>query len=328
MPTKIPWVINSDGTPGQVLNVVTGCTPISEGCANCYAKRLATGRLAGRFGYPKNDPFQVILHPERMIIAMDNNKPTTYLVCSMGDIFHKDVPEKYILDVIEMMVSSPQHTFLVLTKRPGRLLSSPELRRVASRLPLSANIWVGVSVENQKTACERIGILEQIPAAGRFVSIEPMLGPISFRWAKWAPFNRYKNNHLDGLRLLDLVICGGENGPGARPMHPDWVRSIRDQCIAAGVPFFFKCWGEWFPVTSLFPVANNGRDFDTQGKDLESFYGCKVMGIKQNGTTFFPDPFKNIGEEINPWWMAKVGSKASGHKLDGKEHRQVPWEVK
>jgi protein gp37 len=303
MPTKILWVINPDATQGEVLNVVSGCTPISEGCAHCYAKRLSH-RLKGRFGYPADDPFRVTLHENKLKIPYEKAKPTTYFVCSMGDLFHDLVPEKYILDVFEMMIENPRHIFLILTKRPQRLLASPELRKMSKRLPLYPHIWLGVSVENQKTADERIPILLEIPTASRFVSIEPMLGPVDLL----GPINccpttycciecvdwrlcQGKEKVTGWLNKIEWVIVGGENGPGARPMHPNWVRSIRHQCNDVDVPFFFKGWGEYKLKED---VKLWTPDTDPKGTDL----------------------------------FVKIGAKKSGHILDCKEHHQVPWGMK
>ena len=233
--TRIEWA-------EVVWNPVSGCTPISEGCQNCYAKRMAN-RLRGRCGYPADDPFRVTLHPEKLEEPLKWKKPRRVFVCSMGDLFHEQVPDEYIAKVWEVMSNASQHTFLVLTKRPQRMKDF--LARLGWYIhdrdgyPMEAvldeggkytlkNVWLGVTAENQQRADERIPILLQIPAAVRFVSIEPMLGPVVIpeEWPDW-------------------VICGGETGPGARPIHPDWVRSLRDQCQVAGTPFFFKSWGEW-----------------------------------------------------------------------------------
>jgi len=233
MPTKIEWAEES-------WNPITGCTPISEGCEHCYARRIAQ-RLRGRCGYPKDDPFRVTFHPDRLDQPLHWKKPRMIFVCSMGDLFHPDVSEYDILAIWQRMgefhdregtilpvEKRPGHTYMVLTKRPERAL-----KFLSCRYPHGyerKNVWLGVSVENQKRADVRIPILLQIPAAKRFVSIEPMLGSI-------------KLQHYGTGTSIDWVICGGESGPGARPMHPDWPRSIRDQCQAAGIPFFFKQWG-------------------------------------------------------------------------------------
>ena len=175
---------------------VTGCTPISEGCENCYARRMAK-RLRGRCGYPTDEPFKVTLHPERLEEPLKWKKPRRVFVCSMGDLFHEDVPDEFIYEIWDVMVQSKQHTFLVLTKRPDRMKSfiekvmcnrmdyaltfggTPEGKKARkwAQKPVQ-NVWLGVTAENQEQADKRIPILLQIPATVRFVSVEPMLGPI------------------------------------------------------------------------------------------------------------------------------------------------------
>ena len=237
-------------------NPTTGCNNdiISSGCANCYARRMAT-RLRGRYGYPADDPFRVTFHPDRLEQPLKWKKPRRIFACSMGDLFHNDVQFEQIDAVIRVIAKARQHTFMILTKRPGRMAEyfmhlAYMLQIVGySHLPLP-NLYLGVTAENQQRADERIPLLLQIPAAVQFVSVEPMLEPMSFRWmAAWPenekykamnPYNDGKTNHLDGLRRLDWVICGAETGPGARPMDLEWARDLRDQCKAASVPFFFK----------------------------------------------------------------------------------------
>lgn len=244
--TKIEWT-------DMTWNPVTGCTPISEGCQNCYAKRMAK-RLAGRCGYPADDPFKVTLHPERLNEPLKWKTPRRVFVCSMSDLFHEDVPFEYIHVIWDIIKACPQHTFLILTKRPQRMAEVVNRIYGLERLGWSKgfwdHVWLGVTAENQQHANERIPILLQIPAAVRFVSVEPMLGPVDL--SKWKPFDGecYCQDDPKGCKprlskncpetAIDWVICGGETGPGARPMHPDWVRSLKDQCQDAGVPFFLK----------------------------------------------------------------------------------------
>ena len=226
MTTKIEWT-------DEVWNPVTGCTKISEGCTNCYAERM-TKRLAGRYGYPKNKPFGVTVHSDKLAQPLLWKRPRRVFVCSMGDLFHDDVPGKFIGEMTEIMHTCKQHTFILLTKRTERMKSFFG----NTLLMWGENIWIGVTAENQRQADERIPILLQIPAEVLFVSVEPMLGEVDL--------SRYLDmGHADWREGINWVICGGESGPGARPMHPDWVRSVRDQCQAARVPFFFKQWGEW-----------------------------------------------------------------------------------
>lgn len=226
--TKIEWT-------ERTWNPITGCTPISPGCKNCYARRIAK-RLAGRCGYPAAPhEFDVTIHQERFDEPLRWRTPAHVFVCSMGDLFHEDVPTLDIIGVFDVMASAHWHTFQVLTKRPQRMY---EVCRYITNLisaPLPENIWLGVTAENQAMADERIPILLQIPAAVRFVSVEPMLEAVDMKG--WL---RKNGMFVDGQRRVDWVICGAETGPGARPMELHWSRDLRDQCAAAGVPFFFK----------------------------------------------------------------------------------------
>jgi len=200
-------------------NPLTGCTRVSPGCANCYAQRLSLRLKAmGQPNYSRG--FEVALHEGSIEIPLRWRKPRNIFVNSMSDLFHEDVPLQFITRVFEAMEMAHWHRFQVLTKRSKRLLNlSPDLK-------WAKNIWMGVSVESCDYYC-RIDDLRKTPAAVKFLSIEPMLGPMP---------------DLD-LRGIDWVIVGGESGPGARPMHPTWPAEVRDQCLAAGVSFFFKQWG-------------------------------------------------------------------------------------
>lgn len=319
MTTSIEWT-------DETWNPVTGCTRVSEGCRHCYIERTPPFRMAGRKFV--NGSTGLTLHPERLDQPLHWKKPRRVFVNSLSDLFHEDVPDYFIRNVYACMVAASWHTFQVLTKRPERrryLLNAPSFREwVAERaaewinvlrgdrsLPATenlaawhagaaGNIQEGVSIEDQKTADARIPILLRTPAAVRFVSAEPLLGPVSFRWACWDDWKdgngarRPKVNHLDGLKKLDWVIVGGESGPGARPCHIDWIRSIRDQCQAAGVPFFFKQWGEWA----------SGHEVDPgDGRGLTSYY--------------FEDPHA-------PFKVWRFGKKRAGARLDGREWREFP----
>ena len=200
-------------------NPVTGCTKISAGCLHCYAERMA--RRLQAMGHPNYiHGFKVAIHENALDIPLRWKKSRIIFVNSMSDLFHEDVPESFILRVFDVMNKARRHQFQVLTKRSERLAE------LSPRLPWSDNIWVGVSVENENYTF-RIDHLRKVRARVRFLSLEPLLGPIE---------------RLD-LEGIDWVIVGGESGPGARPMQPEWVRDIRDRCISAGVPFFFKQWG-------------------------------------------------------------------------------------
>ncbi|EGL83029.1 Gp37Gp68 family protein [Caldalkalibacillus thermarum TA2.A1] len=200
-------------------NPVTGCTKISEGCRNCYAARMAK-RLKAMGNKRYSNGFKVTLHHDLIDMPLNWKKPKRIFVNSMSDLFHQDVPTSFIKDVFNTMNMGNWHQFQILTKRPERVLE------IANELNWTPNIWLGVSVEDERVL-HRIDVLKQIPAFIRFLSCEPLIGPLH-------------NLRLEGIHW---VIVGGESGPGARPMNPEWVRSIRDQCREQNVAFFFKQWG-------------------------------------------------------------------------------------
>jgi protein gp37 len=333
-------------------NPTSGCTPISEGCKNCWARRMAP-RLAGRCGYNAEEPFRVTFHPDQLDKPLRWKKPRRIAVSLMGDLFHEDIPDEWIARIWAVMLGCPQHIFLVLTKRPERMAAwlnrcgnggnlgwithdntKPEKSYGGTGIivgntdnwPL-CNVWLGTSVENQKAADERIPWLLKCPADARFMSMEPLLGPVDIPlYPKQCPnCKKSTEGRVTGLRgdraeafswycgrksccnslplpSVDWIICGGESGPHARPMHPDWVRSIRDQCQSAGVPFFFKQVGEWLP--SL---------------DVPSGY-ADTYSSKTRGS-------RNPSCVCNNELMVRVGKHAAGRLLDGKEHNEMP-EVK
>jgi protein gp37 len=204
---------------GSTWNPITGCVKISPGCMHCYAERMAKRLQAmGQPNYANG--FKLAMHEHALELPLQWKKPQTIFVNSMSDLFLKDVPVRFIKRVFDVMGKAPQHTFQVLTKRADRL------HAMSAELPWMPNIWMGVTVENSDYT-QRIDHLRQTGAYLKFLSIEPLLGPIP---------------HLD-LDGIDWVIVGGESGPGARPMKPEWVMDIRNQCKRAGVPFFFKQWG-------------------------------------------------------------------------------------
>jgi protein gp37 len=299
--SKIEWT-------GKTWNPVGGCKPISPGCANCYAE-VMTGRLEamGQASYAgltrpgmgrKLRMFtgEFREFPDKLDVPLRRKVPTTYFVNSMSDLFGEGVSDEYIAAVFGVMAACPQHTFQVLTKRAERLdlftpaagpwiamalssqllgdinkLSREQFERI-KRTPLPLpNVHLGVSVEDRKHGLPRINELRKVPAVVRFLSIEPLLedlGTIDLTGIHW-------------------VIVGGESGHNARPMHPDWVRSIRDQCVASGVPFFFKQWGEWEPCGVNAPDAYLGD-------------GSERVGVR------------------------KVGKKNAGRVLDGRTWDEVP----
>lgn len=218
-------------------NPVTGCKEISPGCAHCYAKTFAE-RFRGVPGHPYENGFDLQLRPERLDQPLRWKKPRTIFVNSMSDLFHPDVPDDYILKVFEVMESAERHRFQVLTKRSERLAE------LAPSLPWPSNVWMGVSVENQRFT-SRIDDLREVPATVRFLSCEPLLGSLEL--------------DLEGIHW---VIAGGESGPGARAMAPDWVRGVRDQCASAEVPFFFKQWGAYDCDSRRVGKKRSGRTLD------------------------------------------------------------------
>lgn len=200
-------------------NPLTGCTKVSEGCRNCYAERMA-GRLKA-MGQPNYvNGFRLTLHEHVLSVPLTWKRPQMVFVNSMSDLFHNEVPFEFIRKVFGVMEKAQVHTFQVLTKRSKRLL------RISRSLQWPENVWMGVTLESADYTF-RADHLKETPAGLKFLSIEPLLGPIP---------------NLD-LIGIDWVIVGGESGPKARPMSVDWVRGIRDQCIGAEVPFFFKQWG-------------------------------------------------------------------------------------
>ena len=258
--SKIEWT-------QATWNPVTGCTKISPGCAHCYAERMAKRLQA--MGSPKYiNGFEVTLHPGTLDEPLRWRKPRMVFVCSMSDLFHEKVPTSFIRRIFEVMEKASQHTFQVLTKRAKRmadLLTQPDW-------PLPHNVWVGVTTENEKYFDQRVPHLMRITRASvRFISAEPMLGEIwlppwvrpgtltcacraSLRdndgWPSMDPDALFAKSQCPVCGRpytrtsgIDWVIVGGESGPGAHPMKPEWVRSLRDQCQEMGIPFFFKQWG-------------------------------------------------------------------------------------
>jgi protein gp37 len=211
-------------------NPVTGCDRVSPGCDHCYAQTLARRLKAmgspryQKDGRPRTSGpgFGVSMHWDKLEEPLGRMKPTVYFVNSMSDLFHDKVSDKFIHHVFDVMTSTSQHTYQVLTKRPRRMASFTAKREVPD------NVWLGTSVENQEWAERRVPLLLQVPASVRFLSCEPLLGSVDL--SNW-------------IVSLSWVIVGGESGPGFRSMDADWARTLRDQCVAAGVPYFFKQWG-------------------------------------------------------------------------------------
>lgn len=301
-------------------NPVTGCTKVSPGCDHCYAQAFAE-RWRGTPGHHFEHGFDIVLRPERLTLPLRWSTPRRIFVNSMSDLFHDQVPEEFIASVWTTMARTPQHTYQILTKRHARMRSV--VRRIAWRTPTTAeraagvtgpvayvqrdeslnehlgapqvlpNVWLGVSVEDQKRADLRLPALLETPAAVRFVSAEPLLGPIYLTRAV-AP--------AGGQPGIDWVIAGGESGPHARPMHPDWARDLRDQCRSAGVAFFFKQWGEWAPgAHSTRPGAwvdphGNAHPTAGPGRALVSRWGKKHAGQLLDGRAWAQFPTSTLEE--------------------------------
>jgi protein gp37 len=279
--TDIEWT-------DETWNPVTGCTKVSPGCDNCYAEGIAE-RFRGSKGFPNG--FDVTLRPEKLRTPLSWRTPRRVFVNSMSDLFHDSVPDEFIAKVWATMAQTPQHTYQILTKRHGRmrsLLGSDGQRLLEattdeetaqaiydSVYPLP-NVWLGVSVEDQQRADLRVPALLKTQAAVRFLSCEPLLGPVDLgRWMQphrpdcqdetgeppWCSCGRDHDGYLD------WVIVGGESGGSARPMQGDWARALRDQCAQAGVAFFFKQWGTFGEDGKRSSKHRTGRLLDGQIHD-------------------------------------------------------------
>jgi protein gp37 len=288
--SKIEW---TDAT----WNPVRGCSIVSKGCTNCYAMRQAhrhdhpTGAYHGLTKLTRGGPVwtgEIRLVPELLDQPLKWQRPRRIFVNSMSDLFHEDVPGDFIDQVLDVIKRCQHlgkgHTFQVLTKRAWRM------QRFMQHYRPTGNLWLGVSVEDQAAADERIPLLLQTPAAVRWISAEPLLGPIDLQVAK------------HGCGNLDWLVAGGESGPGARPMHPAWPRSLREQCAIARVPFFFKQWGAWAPCVD-FPRHAAGDE------------------LKQAVPSRTGPP---NGAERDFEWMVRLPKHIAGRELDGRTHDEYP----
>ena len=271
--TKIAWT-------DKVWNPLTGCAKVGPGCVNCYAERMAKRLKAmGRPEYldAVDDrgrwTGKITLIPERLNDPLKWRKPAYVFVNSMSDLFHDEVPSSFINRMVEIMQKANRHVYQILTKRysrPGVVLNQQDA---------SDHILIGFSVSNQDDADKAWESVRAVSMMGwrTWVSYEPALGKVD--WSGW--------------EFIDQLVCGGESGPRARMMHPDWVRSARDQCQANNIPFFFKQWGEWVPLDHL-PWVTDSTTFAT----------CPI--------------------EMDGAWMCRVGKGMAGHVLDGREWRGMP----
>ncbi|WP_417821274.1 phage Gp37/Gp68 family protein [Terasakiella sp.] len=303
--SKIEWT-------DKTWNPIAGCAVVSEGCKNCYAinqamrnaamgcdKYVGTTRKSGT----KHVWTGKINFDEKALLApLKRKTPTRYFVNSMSDLFHENVPDEWIDKIFAVMALCPQHTFQVLTKRPERMrefyqnparddlitwAQAEFTKRFQSQTVSLPNVWLGVSIEDQATANERIPLLLDTPAAVRWVSAEPLLGPVIFGSVDIHGIGKvYREKVIDHL---DWVVVGGESGPGARPMHPEWADELRGQCEMSGVPFLFKQWGEWAPYD---------RGQIDQG------------ALVSYGATWRP--------------LIKIGKKLAGRLMHGKTFDQYP----
>jgi protein gp37 len=329
--TAIEW---TDAT----WNPVTGCTRVSSGCDHCYIERTPPFRQTGRRfdGDGPGSTTGVLLHHDRLHQPWRWRKPRRVFVNSVSDLFHDAVPDDYIAQVFAVMDAAPEHIFQVLTKRPARmrsLLSSlafehavfkhwsggsalnPDERYPGWPLP---NVHLGVSVEDQRAADLRIPTLLDTPAAVRFLSCEPLLGSIELvpeHLGGYPESDQWTRDRQAGLvPLLNWVIVGGESGPHARPMHPNWARSLRDQCAVADVPYFFKQWGEWAPPTEL--VENHWCDV---WEERHVQYVHPVDGRTMSHGDW------GVGDHEQGWaQMHRVGKKRAGRELDGRTWDEYP----
>lgn len=358
--TKIEWVRNEDGSQGATWNPVRGCSRVSEGCRNCYAEGVAK-RFSGP-GLPYEGLIakggqwngEIKLVPEILGQPLRWRKPRRIFVNSMSDLFHENVPDEYIDKVFAVMAMAHWHTFQVLTKRPERMRAyfdgikqsfsrgfnvckyfnpnDEDIERIGMLPNGLPNVWLGVSVEDQKTASERIPVLLNTPAAVRWVSAEPLLGAVdlncigyspagsdwTYCWDALSGFRAHKCGGTEGNAKLDWVVVGGESGKDARPMHPKWARSLRDQCAEAGVPFLFKQWGEWVPRSSCYHKFADGICLSDIDPGATRWPCIRLTECGHNGRDL-----AHSGEGDHAY-MQRIGKKAAGRLLDGVLHDGYP----
>ena len=331
--TSIEWA-------DKVWNPVTGCTKVSQGCKHCYAEANADRFF--KILYPPNADgsarkfTDVRCHDDRLEQPLHWREPSRIFVNSMSDLFHEDVHMSFIHDVFSIMAQARQHTFQILTKRPARML---EIMRNWRHCGLTLreghgcvlpNVHLGVSVEDQKTADERIPILLQTPAAVRWVSYEPALGPINFDDVPHpirgchalsgiymsGIFMRDGINHCTD-RIIRWLVVGGESGLGARPMHQNWVRCVRDQCAAAGVPFFFKQWGAWTP--GRFTLSGRSKELVLYADGRSCTFTREAILAEEARSGI-----RHNAPGMDATLVSHVGKKRAGRLLDGHEWNQYP----
>lgn len=315
----------------HTFNPWTGCTRVSPGCDHCYAADMAKRNPAAFGSWEPGAPrkrtsprnwHQPIIWNRRAAEAGERHR---VFCASMADVFDNQVPEDWRVDLWALIFDTPHLDWLLLTKRPQNIarMLPPEFMRVTP-WPWP-HVWLGTTVENQAEADRRIPHLLAVPAAKRFLSCEPLLGPVDLSaWLRrfdHCPHDGAAINGCEGCdgtgggdcgavtrSALDWIIAGGESGPQARASHPDWLRSLRDQCAAASTPFFFKQWGEWAP-------ADAARQEEAPFPN-----GWRAM----RGHGGHPPRREELYPEAAAAFVAKFGKKAAGARLDGREHREVP----
>ena len=337
-------------------NPVTGCTKVSQGCKHCYAERewvrlSANPKATTYYGRDFTD---VACHAERLDQPLRWTKPRMIFVNSMSDLFHESVPDDFIDQVFAVMALAEKHIFQVLTKRPERMLayltSKNRMDIIGEKaMPTVSkndfgllewpikNVWLGVSVEDQKTADERVPLLLQTPAAVRWVSAEPLLGPIDLEEVPvgmFGPLRPYGGSGSD-TPGLEWVVVGGESGPKARPMHPDWAEDLQSQCEEAGIPFFFKQWGEWLPVNQMTDleigelhrsnrIAKNGEDQFAMDEIFGTHCTVPATVVGTDGSCLAVTDPMAFRTGRGGMTMFRVGARKAGCKLGGKERQDWP----
>ena len=326
--TKIEWTAAPDGSPGSTFNPWTGCQKVSPACDNCYAESWAKRSGLVKWG-PGEERHRTSASYWQQPLKWDRQAKRDgvrrkVFCASLADVFDNQVPVEWRNDLWRLIHETPTLDWLLLTKRPQNIAKMlPGMHNGTLGWGVGwPNVWLGTTVEDQAEANRRIPHLLAVPAAKRFLSCEPLLGPIDFR--KVPGFN-----HI-GLDLSAWwVICGGESGPNARPMHPAWARSLRDQCVAAGVPFFFKQWGE-----HLIAEKRPHRSPEFQEFFLSYQDGHEEHGWSDHDDIVFDVAETHRGEPKKIYekhWASgdgfltrRVGKKAAGALLDGREWRQFP----
>ncbi|MBI5255386.1 MAG: phage Gp37/Gp68 family protein [Burkholderiales bacterium] len=308
--SKIEWT-------DHTFNPWTGCTKVSPGCDGCYAEAWAkrSGTVAWGTGEPRRRTTDANWRLPLKWNAQAEREGRRFRVfcASLADVFDNEVPTAWRVDLLRLIEATPHLDWLLLTKRIGnveRMLDeAARLMPEVLMWPLP-NVWLGATVVNQAEADRDIPKLLGVPARIRFLSIEPMLGPIKMDQRLIAPI---EGTSQHGQRFVDWIIAGGESGPHARPAHPNWFRSLRDQCAVAGVPFLFKQWGEWGP-TWFEAHAHLGFGAPKDPAGELSIAGTRVIvGPLRNG---------DVLEQL--WPIQRHGKKAAGRLLDGVEHNGVP----